>query len=294
MALESPGCTHPGLFRIRRQVSDGVGELLTLPQLTQREFDGIPVLTDDALFQKAKVRIAFTGRTGGISAEPYSALNLGSHVGDSLGDVLVNRDRLLCALAPADCHLLVPNQVHGTVVLPIDSNEDEYVDDARRTISEGADGVAVSCKKVAALLCYADCTPVIVVSPTGRFAVVHAGWRGAVEGIVGKAVRLLADADGDDPSQFNVYIGPHIRQECFETGEEVTQRFADQFGEECVVDSRHVSLAQAVSIDAMRAGVAAERIVDACICTKCNPEDYFSYRASGGTCGRHGAFAVRL
>lgn len=268
--------------------------MLVLPQLTSKEFQGIPVLTDDALFAQTKVRIAFTGREGGISFEPYASLNLGSHVGDSLRDVLVNRDKLLCALAPADCHLLVPNQVHGTVVHLVNSNDDEVVDDARRIISEGADGIAVSCKKVAALLCYADCTPVIIIAPSGQFAVVHAGWRGAVEGIVGKAVRLLAQQKNADPSQFNVYIGPHIRQECFETGEEVTQRFADQFGSESVVDSRHVSLAQAVTIDAIRAGVSADRIVDAGICTKCNPEDYFSYRASGGTCGRHGAFAVRI
>lgn len=268
--------------------------MLSLPQLTFAEFGGIPLLTDESLFAQTKVRIAFTGRKGGVSADPYSELNLGSHVGDSLGDVLVNRDKLLCALAPADCHLLVPNQVHGTQVFEVESDDDEYVDDARLAISQGADGIAVRCKKVAALLCYADCTPVIIVSPTGHFAVVHAGWRGAVDGIVGKAVQLLTQGKGGDPSQFNVYIGPHIHQECFETGEEVTQRFADQFGSSCVVDSRHVSLAEAVSTDAIRAGVDAARIVDAGICTKCNPDDYFSYRASGGVCGRHGALAVRL
>lgn len=251
-------------------------------------------MTDDALFAQTRVRIAFSGRDGGVSSDPYALLNLGSHVGDSLGDVLINRDKLLCALAPADCHLLVPNQVHGTAVYEVDSNDDEDIDDVRRAIAEGVDGIAVRCKKVAALLCYADCTPVIIVSPKGQFAVVHAGWRGAVEGIVGKAIRLLAEQQGSDASQFNVYIGPHIRKECFETGEEVTQRFLDQFGPECVVDSRHVDLAQVVTIDAVRAGADLRRVVDSGICTKCNPETYFSYRASGGTCGRHGAFAVRF
>ena len=74
----------------------------------------------------------------------------------------------------------------------------------------------------AALLCYADCVPVIIVSPTGRFAVVHAGWRGVDNLISVKAVRSMAYADeallgADAASTYNVYIGPHIGPECFET-----------------------------------------------------------------------------
>ena len=42
-----------------------------------------------------------------------------------------------------------------------------------------------------------------------------------------------------------------------------------------------------------RAGVAPERVVDAGVCTVCSNEAYFSYRAQGGVCGRHGAFAFR-
>lgn len=268
--------------------------MLVLPKLTSKIFDGIPVLTDESLFEQIGVRIAFTGRAGGVSAGPYGSLNLGSHVGDVLEDVLENRERLLRSLVSEECQLLVPNQVHGTVVHDVVSNQESDIAESRQVIEQGADGIAVRCENVAALLCYADCTPVIIVAPNGQFAVVHAGWRGAVDGIVGEAVRLLANDQSSVASQFNVYIGPHIRSECFETGEEVTDRFLSQFGKDCVCGPRHVSLAQAVTSDAIAAGVDASRIVDATICTKCNSEDYFSYRASGGTCGRHGAFAVRL
>lgn len=263
-----------------------------LPSLERRVFKGIPVLTDETLFQSTGVRIAFTGREGGVSVGPYAELNLGSHVGDELADVERNRVLLLEALDASSAHLLVPNQVHGNHVECVRSATSEDICAARENIAEGADGICVFDDGVAALLCYADCTPVIAVSPSGHFAVVHAGWRGAVAGIAGKAVKLLAQHC--DPAHINIYIGPHIRSECFETGEEVTEQFEKAFGEGCAPDSRHVSLADAVSIDVQREGVLPQRIVDAGICTKCSHEEYYSYRANAGVCGRHGAIAVRV
>ena len=59
------------------------------------------------------------------------------------------------------------------------------------------------------------------------------------------------------------------------------------FAEEADLD-----LARALACDLGGAGLAAERIADAGACTACRLDDYFSYRASGGTCGRHGAIAV--
>ena len=151
---------------------------------------------------------------------------------------------------------------------------------------------------MAAMLCFADCVPVIVVSPTGRFAVAHAGWRGAVARIASKAVFSLAQLDrlelGDDAARlYNAYIGPHIRSECFECGVEVVQAFRHEFGEAVIADARHVDLAAAVSADLQSAGVQLNRIADAGICTRCRSNEFYSYRASGGTCGRHAAVAVR-
>ncbi len=88
---------------------------------------------------------------------------------------------------------------------------------------DGADGLVVHALNAAALLCYADCVPVIIVSPTGRFAVVHAGWRGVDNLISVKAVRSMAYADeaplgADAALTYNVYIGPHIGPECFGDG----------------------------------------------------------------------------
>lgn len=271
------------------------------PDVNARLFGArrIPALTDDVLYEAVGVRIAFSGREGGVSNPPYDSLNLGSHVGDDPAQVLENRQMLLDSLDAADVSLVVPNQVHGDVLVELTSYDADSISAARARAETGADGLVVAVPQVAALLCFADCVPVIIVSPTGRFAVVHAGWRGAVGGIAGKAVRRLAllDSDGATPdaaSSYNAYLGPHIRRECFETGEDVRARFVERFGSDVAPDGRHVDLAVAVGHDLVEAGMRRERIADVNVCTSCESEDFFSYRASGGRCGRHGALAVRF
>ena len=278
---------------------------LPAPQLKARTLDSLHILTDDALALKTGVRVAFTGRSGGVSSAPYDGLNLGSHVGDDIDSVQENRRLLLRALGAADAELIVPNQVHGTDLVELTSGDRVEIEAARdRAMAlEGADGLVVFAPGLAALLCFADCASLIVVSPSGRFAVVHAGWRGAVAGIAGKAVRKMAAADvaagffsseGEAAASYNAYIGPHIHAECFETGEDVSKRFEDAFGRSCILDSRHVSLARAIEVDLLGAGMGSDRILDSGVCTVCSHEDYFSYRATGGVCGRHGALAVRF
>ena len=275
-------------------------EPLPAPLLTARRFGArrIPALTDDALFNRTGVRIAFTGREGGESGDPYGSLNLGGHVGDDPQAVAANRSILLDALGMQGVPLIVPNQVHGDRVVIVDDPGPAALDAARLQAAEGADALVVTADEVAALLCFADCVPVIVVSPSGRFAVVHAGWRGVENGIAAKATRLLAEADGAsgqpaDAGAFSAYVGPHIHAECFETGPDVRERFATRFGSPCVRDERHVDLLEALAVGLAEAGVARDRIADAGACTMCAPDTYFSYRASGGVCGRHGAIAYR-
>ena len=252
---------------------------------------GLSFLTDDALFEETGIRIAFTSRQGGVSTGCYESLNLGSHVEDDPEAVEENRRILAHALGAAGVPLVVPNQVHGTQVVSVLSCDS--APEAQRLASQGADALLVGARSVAGLMCFADCVPVVAACNQG-FALMHAGWRGAVAGVVGKTLGLMAQQIGADLSQTNVYIGPHIHASCFETGEEVARQFKDAFGSSCLLDSRHVSLSEAVRIQAREAGVSNSRIVDAGICTKCHPDEYFSYRASGGRCGRHGAAAVRM
>lgn len=274
-------------------------KILPLPHLDARLFGArrLSVLTDEALFARTGVRIAFTGRAGGVSEGPYSALNLGGHVGDDARAVADNRSLLLEAMDVADASLIMANQVHGNHVVEVIASDASSIEAARAQALVGADALLVDVPRVVALLCFADCVPVIVVSPTGRFAVVHAGWRGAVAGIAGKAARQLAARDESllgvkAAASYNAYIGPHIHAECFETGADVRTQFVERFGKTVAPDGNHVNLARAVALDLESTGLQIQRVVEAGVCTACQSDEYFSYRSAGGTCGRHGAFAV--
>ena len=277
---------------------------LPLPTLEADTRASLSLLTDNALARCLGVRVAFSGRSGGTSVGPdgaFGSLNLGAHVGDDPACVTENRQRLLRAFHAEADRLIVPTQVHGTHVVYVQKGAEA---EGAREATEAADGVAVApdVDDVAVLLCFADCVPLIMVSPTGAYAVSHAGWRGAYGGIAGNTVRLLAEHDvargafasiAEAAAAYNVYRGPYIHRECFETGEDVRAQFAERYGEGCTPDARHVDLGVALDVDLRRAGVLPERIADANACTVCNNDHYFSYRGQHGVCGRHGALALR-
>jgi len=271
---------------------------LPAPSLQKREFGAVPALTDEDLFTATGVRIAFTGRAGGVSPEPYDSLNLGVYVGDDFENVQRNRAIVLDALGVGQVPLVVPKQVHETNIVSVGSVED--APRAAHEADEGCDGVVVQVPGVAAQLSFADCLPLIIVSPTGRFAVLHAGWRGALAGIAGIGARALARADKDagqptDPRDFNAYIGAYIHSECFEAGDDVVARFVERYTYDVIDQTGNVNLARVVRADMAAAGMDEARIVDSGICTVCNDREYYSFRAApDGVTGRHGAWAVRI
>jgi len=252
--------------------------------LTRVSHQGLTWFSDEALASQRGPRVVFTTRLGGVSAAPYTGLDLATHVGDEPAAVEANRLLLLEALGiPAlRPRLVCPNQVHGDRIVEVDA----------RTASMGvpdADGLLCVETDVPVLLCFADCTPVVVVAPGGGFCVAHAGWRGALAGIAGKAVRALAQRTGADASTMNAYVGPHIGACCYQTSAEIAGRFAAAFTDACILPDRHLDLGAAVRCDLGRAGVLPERIVSVPGCTSCDDDLFYSYRAEGGTCGRHGA-----
>jgi copper oxidase (laccase) domain-containing protein len=134
---------------------------------------------------------------------------------------------------------------------------------------------------------------VVLVAPGGCFAVVHAGWRGALAGISGKALSLLCEHVPCAPASVNAYLGPHIGGCCYEVSADLLARFRARFGDACDAGASHLSLSAAIESDLRSVGAAAERIVDSGLCTY-EHDGFFSYRASAGTCGRHGAMVCRV
>lgn len=254
------------------------------------------VLSDEALFRACGILVAFTGRAGGVSSGCYSSLNLGLTTLDDEANVHTNRHLLQEALDD-EVSFIAPLQVHSCDVVTIRSVDEQHLSRARMYASRGADAMVVGTPSVAALMCFADCLSVVIVSPSGRFALVHAGWRGMIEGVIPQAIFALQKED-DDTSRFpaasyNVYFGPHIGSCCFEVGDEVLALFSKRFSQGVIKGKNHIDLSAAALEQLSAFGCVPQRCFDTQICTLCSQDSYFSYRGSGGVCGRHGALVYR-
>lgn len=262
------------------------------PSLTRYEANGVTLLGD--LGRPGGVTLAFTERTGGVSKAPYASLNLGSHCGDDPASVAENRVRALAAVgaAPIAGRLVEPRQVHGDHVVVVRSADEAELARARAEAQAGADAVVCTAPGVPVLLCFADCVPVVLVAP-GAFAVVHSGWRGTFARISAKALAVLCDEAGCAPVDVSAYIGPHIMGPDYEVSPELLQRFVEEFGTMVNVRGvlRNLSLEAAITSTLESAGVKPCQILDACVSTASHTDRFFSYRAEGGTTGRHAAIA---
>ena len=262
-----------------------------MPSLERHRTCGVTLLCDPAA--AGGVTFGFSERSGGVSEGPYESLNLGSRCGDDPARVAENRRRALAALGAGDVagRLVCPHQVHGTHVVAVRSDEPDELDRARAEAAAGADVVVCTAARVPVLLSFADCVPVVLVAP-GGFAIAHSGWRGTLARVAAVAARALAGATGADPGELCAYVGPHVGPADYEVSPELAARFADEFGPGALVGERNLDLGWCVRAALAGAGVAASQVATCEDSTASCPDRFFSYRASGGSCGRHGALAV--
>jgi polyphenol oxidase len=219
--------------------------------------------------------VAFTTRLGGVSEGPYASLNLGRKSGDVPARADENR-RLACAAVGADVSKLALNyQVHSDRVLQA----------APAMRGECADGLWTDEPGLPILAMSADCLPIAIVradTGTPAVAVLHAGWRGLLAGIVASGTHAL----GDD--SLAAAVGPAIGPCCYEVGEEVAEPFRERFGEDVVHEGR-LDLWTSAERALRAAGI--DRVVRFDRCTACEPETFFSHRRDAGRTGRQGVIA---
>ena len=216
--------------------------------------------------------VAFTTREGGVSEGPFASLNLGRLTADDPERVEENR-RVLCAAVGADDRRLTLNrQQHGAAV--------HRAHAGRR--DEPGDGLWSEERGVPMLKLTADCVPIAVARTNGgtpALALLHAGWRGLLEGIVEAGIAALGTGGTA------AIVGPAIGPCCYEVGPEVAEPFAARFGAE-VVRGQNLDLPEATERALREAGCGAVERID--LCTACHPELFFSHRRDAGLTGRQG------
>jgi len=160
---------------------------------------------------------------------------------------------------------------------------------------EDTDGVVTDKPNLLVLTTFADCTPILIYDPVKNvIANVHSGWRGTVQKIGAKALKLMQQEFGTNPQACIATIGPNIQACCFEVDKDVKDIFAIAFadipnlpeyihakGEKYWIDTAKINKDVLAQL-----GIPEENIVESHICTKCNSRELHSYRAEKELSGR--------
>ena len=225
-------------------------------------------------------RHGFFGCKGGVSSGIYSSLNCGLGSDDEPGAVASNRGRVCQALDAR--HLQTCHQIHSADAV--------FVNEP--VTSPRADGLVTQTPGLALGALSADCAPVLL-SAKGMVGACHAGWRGAVGGILDSTVSLMREHGAKD---IYAQVGPCISLESYEVGDDFRDTVLDldplarehfhthagdwrdterRPGRPWVGDGWHFDLPGYVVARLHRLEVSA---LDSGHCTYADPERYFSYR----------------
>ncbi|HZZ32955.1 MAG TPA: peptidoglycan editing factor PgeF [Phenylobacterium sp.] len=233
---------------------------------------GLPVLTS-RLLEAPGVRHAFFTRRGGVSQGIYASLNVGLGSNDDPDAVRENRRRCATHFGAGD--IVTVYQTHSADALQA---EGPWPGEAPQ-----ADGLASATPGVVIGALAADCAPVLFVDPLARVVgAAHAGWRGALTGVVEATVARM-EALGADRARLRAAVGPCIGPGSYEVGLEFLERFeaadrayARYFSPAAAPDKRMFDLPAFVLGRLAAAGVGACEWVGHDTCAEA--DDFFSNR----------------
>ncbi len=241
----------------------------------------------------APVQAGFTTRNGGVSRPPFNSLNLGFNTEDPRYNVEGNRSTLTRAFDLQPHQLLTINQVHGADVLVID----EPNPDLSHFLSVDSDAIITNQTGMLVGVLVADCVPVLLYDRDNQVAAaVHAGWRGAAAGLIGKTIGAMQANFGTDPGKLQAAVGPCIGAHKYEVDRPVRDAFRKGTGlwesitTETGLGKWQLDLSRSCQLQLEGAGIAAARIEVAQECTCCHRELFFSYRRDNGQTGRQLGF----
>ena len=168
----------------------------------------------------ASVRHGFFTRAGGVSEGEFASLNCGYSSGDEISRVEANRTRALHTLGMAPASLCTVRQVHSAEVVIAQGPQPKRPSVEADALVTDRPGITLG------VLC-ADCAPVLLADPAaGVIGAAHAGWRGALAGVVEATVEAMVER-GAVRARTVAAIGPCIAQGSYEVGPELLTRFTD-------------------------------------------------------------------
>lgn len=217
----------------------------------------------------------FFGRRGGASSGIFAGLNCGAGSSDQAEAVAINRARAAAALGVAPEALATVHQVHSARAVTVTGP---------MALRPEADALVTATPGFALAVMTADCAPVLFADrAAGVVGAAHAGWRGALDGILEATLAAMA-ALGARPGRTVAAIGPTISQAAYEVGPEFLDRFraadpeALRYFATGAGDRLHFDLPGYALARARAAGVGAA--VWTGHCTYSDPARFYSFRRS--------------
>jgi YfiH family protein len=195
---------------------------------------------------------------------------------------------------PPASALVFANQVHGIKGMHVGTAKERV---GQKFFTQEADFIHTNQSGVALGILTADCVPVVLYDPLNHaIAIVHAGWRGAVENIVGEVLAALHRAYQTRPIDLQVFIGPSARSCCYKVDEPFVKNISECLYAHNALIKRGAQLFFDISmliVDQLSAaGVLKESIIaDYALCTICN-EQFCSYRRQKEDAGRQMTIAL--
>lgn len=282
--------------------------LRPIDKVTVHEKDGVVWLSFPILDRYGWLLNAFSTRLGGVSEGSSGAMNLSFSRENAMhpekseqenrAAVTENHKRFSSAVGYDLKDLVFSDQTH-TDTIRIVTSKDRGNGIMRPHEFHDVDGLMTSDPRVGLITFYADCVPLLIADPVHRaIACVHSGWKGTAAGIGTKAVRLMSERFGSDPSDLTAAIGPSVCRDCYEVSAEVIAKIKQRFderlwpelfsGEYTGRDGQlhyKLDLQRACMENFLTAGMTRENISLPDLCTACNAERLFSHRKSRGRRG---------
>jgi YfiH family protein len=232
----------------------------------------LEIITSDALHP---ARHGFFTRRGGASSGVFAGLNCGTGSTDQSDMVEINRARVADAMNVAPDHLVAVHQVHSANVVTV-----------TRPLKEKprADALVTATPGLALTILTADCQPVLFFdAQAGVIGAAHAGWRGALDGVLESTLDAM-EALGADRAMTSAVIGPSISQGSYEVGPE----FLDVFLDSDLENARYFAngVDDKMQFDLPSFGLHRLRTAGIGLaewtrhCTYTDPERFYSYRRS--------------
>ena len=240
---------------------------------------------------------AISTRTCGASKQPFKSFNLGLNTKDTYDNILLNHVNLSKALE-FDLHSLVSSrQVHGRNIITIDRKPVTTEPFTLQYTFDGFDALTTDQPGTTLIIRVADCVPIILFDAVNKIlSVVHAGWKGTLEGISAHTVKKMINHYKSNASDIIAGIGPSIGQCCFAVQKDVADLFYNRIpNAHMFIKEKNmrtfINLGEANRLQLTEQGIKKENIEVADVCTSCNSHIFFSHRKEQGQTGRFGLVA---